>query len=286
MENIINFYKDKEVFMVGALDSLGVPYTLDNTEMKSYIELVADALSQHGIHLTYFNMSSLGRNKTWELQRILKHDYSIGEYNRWNQYASLYVISGQREEESWPFPTNPNFVEEFYKDIPHSDIRITTQLQTIENPIFLYSCGGMNIRQYLKVNSEMDFEDVKVCFKEVVFRAFHHIRQTKQDIRNVIEDILSLNPNMEIYVLGVYAMLDEQIFRDLAFPFVFWYNAELKKIISSYENVHYIDIVKVKDMVAKKDMHPTLEGQKYIAKQLIKKMDDVCFKKNNSFKVE
>jgi hypothetical protein len=42
MENIKNYYENKEIFAVGALDSLGVPYTKDNYEMKSYIELTVD----------------------------------------------------------------------------------------------------------------------------------------------------------------------------------------------------------------------------------------------------
>lgn len=78
---------------------------------------------------------------------------------------------------------------------------------------------------------------------------------------------------MEIYVLGVYAMLDNQVARDLVFPLVNLYNSRLNKIISKYEQVHYIDIVNVKNMVAPNDMHPTFEGQKYIAKQIIKCMD-------------
>jgi hypothetical protein len=278
MENIKKYYKNKEIFVVGALDSLGVPYTKDNNEMKSYIELTVDELKNNGINLTYFNMSSLGRNKTWELQEILARDYTIGEYNKWNKNASRFVIDGKRKEESWPFPTNPEFIDNFYEITPNPSIHITSKLSEVNAPIFLYSCGGMNIRKYLNINSEMTGKDILLCAREVLLRCVKHIKQTKLDVDNTINQIRNLNPNMEIYVLGVYAMLDDQRLRDLVFPLVNLYNYELNKVIAPYDNVHYVDITEVKNMVAEKDMHPTLEGQKYISHQLIKVMDESCSK--------
>jgi len=279
MKNIERYYTNKEIFLVGALDSLGVPYTKDNNEMKSYIELTGDALKASGINLTYFNMSSLGRNKTWELQKILNRDYTIGQYNKWNKNASRFVIEGRRTDESWPYPTNPKFIDKFYENIPTPDIHITSKLSQIEAPIFLYSCGGMNIRKYLNINSEMTAKDMLLCAREVLLRCIKHIKQTKMDVDNIINQIRSLNPNMEIYVLGVYAMLDDQRLRDLVFPLVNLYNYELNKVIAPYDNCHYVDITKVKNMVAVKDMHPTLVGQKHISRQLLKVMDDSCRKK-------
>ena len=108
--------------MVGALDSLGVPYTQDNNELKSYIEITADKFKEKNLNLTYFNMSSLGRNKTWELQKILDKDYTIGAYNKWNKNASKFVIEGKRKDESWTFPTNPHFIEKFYENIPNQSV--------------------------------------------------------------------------------------------------------------------------------------------------------------------
>lgn len=279
MENIVNYYKGKEVFIVGALDSLGVPYTADNFEMKSYIELTADELTNNNIDLTCINISSLGRNKTWQLQSILDRDYSIGQYNKLNQQASDYVISGGRKDEAWLFPTNPNFINEYYKNTPDSSIHITSKLKEVEAPIFLYSCGGMNIRDYFKVKSEMTKKDALLFAKEVLLRTSKHINQTKEDISDVLKQISDLNPNMEIYALGIYAMLDDPRMREILWPMFNIYNHELKQVISQYPNVHYVDITKTRHMVAPKDMHPTLEGQKYMSKQLIKTMDEVCMNK-------
>lgn len=279
MDNIIKYYNSKEIFIVGALDSLGVPYTQDNNELKSYIELTVDKLKEKKLNLTYFNMSSLGRNKTWELQKILDRDYTIGAYNKWNKNASKFVIEGKRKDESWPFPTNPYFVEKFYENIPNQSVNITSKLREVESPIFFYSCGGMNIRKYLNINSEMTVKDMLLCSKEVILRSVKHIRQTKKDVNDVISQIINLNNNIEIYVLGVYAMLDKQILRDIVFPLVDLYNYELKEVIKPYPNVHYVDIKEVKNMVAVNDMHPTLIGQKYISDQVVTVMDQVCQKK-------
>lgn len=271
MDNLIKKYKNSEIFMVGALDSLGVPYTIDNIEMKSFVELVVDEMKRNGININYVNLCSLGRNKTWELEKILESDYTIEKYVKFNKAASEFVIQGKRTDESWNFPTNPKFTENYYSNIVNGEYKITTELRKVQKPIFLYSCGGMNIRSYLNITT--DNPDIGKIAKEVIFRCVKHIRQTEKDVESCINKILSLNPSMEIYVLGVYAMLDNQVARDLVFPLVNLYNSRLNKIISKYEQVHYIDIVNVKNMVAPNDMHPTFEGQKYIAKQIIKCMD-------------
>lgn len=278
MENIIEHYRDKNIFMVGALDSMGVPYTIDNDKMTSFVDLTALELKKQGLKIEYVNLCSLGRNKTWELEEILKRDYTVSQYNKLNKLASEFVISGKRKEEDWPYPTNPKFVEEYYKrlNVSNPDTHITSELKYSESPIFLYSCGGMNIRSYLKIKTKMNLQDVLVVTKEVLLRAMKHVNQTKNDVENCIEYISKLNPNIQVYVLGVYAMLDDQKLRDIVFPFVEWYNYELRKIISKYDNVHYVDIKEVKNMVAEKDMHPNLEGQEYITKQMIKTMNNSC----------
>lgn len=279
MQNMKTYLKDKEVFMVGALDSLGVPYTMDNTELKSFVELTAESLKEQGINLTYVNLCSLGRNKTWELEKIIERDYTVEEYIKQNKLASEFVINRKREDEDWTFPTNPAFLPEYYQIPEYSKLHITSALKESENPIFLYSCGGMNIRSYLKIKTEMTPQVALAIAKEVLFHARKHIVQTKKDVDNCLSLISSLNPNTEIYVLGVYAMLDNQTLRDLVTPFVIWYNAELKKVLKNHPNAHYVDIRNVKDLVAVKDMHPTLEGQKYISKQILETMDNVYQKK-------
>lgn len=269
----MNNYNQNETFIVGGLDSMGVPYTYDNDIHKSYIELTVDKLKEMGINVSYYNISSLGRNKTWELQTILDRNYTIGMYEELNRNASKYVIGGGRKasgEEGWPFPTNPYFIDEFYHTSLNQNIKITSALREASHPIFLYSCGGMNIRTYLYIKSNPTLEDVKNVTKEVLTNGLNDIERTENDIDETLNYILDLNPNMEIYVLGVYAMLDKASLRAIAFPLVNLYNNKLKQIIDKYPTIHYVDTVAVKNMVAKEDMHPNLLGQEYIAKQLTK----------------
>lgn len=55
-----------KVFMIGALDCYGVPYTPDNLEQKSYLDLIAEKLGEL-CDIDYVNMHSIAFNKTWEL---------------------------------------------------------------------------------------------------------------------------------------------------------------------------------------------------------------------------
>ncbi len=51
IDKIKKKYNDDEMFLIGALDCLGVPHTPDNTEVKSYIDMVADNLTTYGLNV-------------------------------------------------------------------------------------------------------------------------------------------------------------------------------------------------------------------------------------------
>lgn len=268
---IFEKYKDSNIYMVSGLDSLGVPYTPDNTESKSFVDLVADEFKKHGIHIEYVNLHCLAKNKTWELKQILDKDYSKEEYYKINKKLNKFVIDHAKEKNSrFDHPVNPTFVNKYYENISNPDKKITTSLKTEQNPIFLYSCGGMNFDYY----SKMPSCDIKEILPQLTLHLVENMRKTMNDIDDCINYIANLNNSIEVYVLGVYSMIDNKFLRFVAQPLYVLYNEQIKQICSKYDNVHYVDIFGTKKYVAYHDNHPTFEGQKYMTKQIIKTMNN------------
>lgn len=79
IDKIKKKYNDDEMFLIGTLDCLGY-HTPDNTEVKSYIDMVAAGMTTYGLNVNYVNLHSLGCNKTFSLKRIIDTDYQKQEY--------------------------------------------------------------------------------------------------------------------------------------------------------------------------------------------------------------
>ncbi len=259
-----------DIYMVGALDSLGVPYTADNKQMKSFIDMVADKYKEKGIKINYVNLCSLARNKTWELKEILDKDYTKEQYYKLNQNYSKMVTTNKSKNSRFNHPTNPDFVKVYYSNMDYADTKITTELKNAKNPIFLYTCGGMNFDYYTKCPS-CDFRKI---IPEFVLRAKKHLNKTMEDIDDCVKYILSLNPSVKMYVLGVYPMIDNRLklIRYIVSPLYKIYNKKIVDICNKYDNVIYIDIYGTQNYISPYDNHPTYEGQKYIAKQIVKRL--------------
>lgn len=267
--SFIEKYKNSSVYMVSGLDSLGVPYTLDNELHKSFVDLVADEFKKNGINIEYVNLHCLARNKTWELKKILDKDYTKEKYYKINKKLNKMVIDNSKNKDSrFDHPINQEFINVYYENPTNPEKRITTSLKEENNPIFLYSCGGMNFDYYAKMPSC----DIRKILPQVTIHLIDNIKKTKNDIEECIKFIARLNPNIEVYVLGVYSMVDNKFVRFIAEPLYNLYNTEIKKICLKYNNVHFVDVSGTKKYIAYHDNHPTYEGQKYMSKQIIKTM--------------
>ncbi len=255
-----------DIYLIGALDSLGVPYTIDNIESKSFIDIVADYYRNQRLLVNCVNLCSLAKNKTWELIEILKKDYLKSQYYKINQKFSKKVIDDTSKEGRFNHPVNPSFVNQYYNNIDYPDTKITTSFKMAHKPIFLYTCGGMNFDYYTKFPTR----DIKQILPEFIFRLSKNLKQTMTDIEECLKFIINLNPNVEIYVLGVYPMVEQAYLRIFLQEFYKLYNNKIKEICNKFNNAKYIDIFNTQKFIAPKDNHPTYEGQKFISKQLIK----------------
>ncbi|MBQ2639880.1 MAG: hypothetical protein IJF92_03865 [Bacilli bacterium] len=67
-------------------------------------------------------------------------------------------------------------------------------------------------------------------------------------------------------------MFNKKITRDLLTPLYKKVNKQIEKEFINYDNVHFIDIINNINYVAKDDVHPNLEGQKYMKEKVLEKI--------------
>lgn len=259
-------YNDNEMFLMGALDCFGVPHTPDNTEVKSYIDMVADDMTTYGLNVNYVNLHSLGCNKTFSLKRIIDSDYQKQEYYDINLVQTKKAIA---KEEIFPFPVNPRFLKDYYKDTNNPTMKITSHYCESKNPIFFYSCGQMNFHSYVKMRSN----DIKQIAPELLLRFNDNFEKTMSDIKLMVDYLTVLNPTVEIYMFGVYPMFESKLMRYGLAPIYAGINRKVASYFEEYDNIHFVDVMGNINHVAKNDCHPNFKGQCYMKNRVMNVID-------------
>lgn len=157
---------------------------------------------------------------------------------------------------------------DYYKNPSNPDMHITSHLTNSSNPIFFYSCGQMNFHQY----SKMRTNDLKQIIPELAFDSVSNLNKTFNDIREMIDYLISINSSIEIYMFGVYPMFENALVRDALIPIYSIINLRVREFCSQYNNVHFVDVIGNVLNVAKDDCHPNFEGQCYMKDKVLKKI--------------
>jgi len=262
--NIFENYKNKNLFMVSGLDSIGVPYTPDNFLLYSYTDFLIAELKDKNINVEYVNLSSLALSKTYNLIKILQKDYSNNYYNRLNKRLTEYIINTNQYKR----PINSDFLKKYFKESDY-DVKITTKLKESINPIFILSCGAMDLKNSLEIYT---YKPQKYILK-ILFKFLKELDNTMDKIENCLNYILELNQTTQIYMLGVYPLAKNKAIETILLPYVILYNKKLNQLCSKYDNVYFVDIIDTKNYMSLNDGHPTLEGHRFILFKILETMN-------------
>ncbi len=255
MNTIFKKYKDSKIYMVSGLGTLGVPYTIDNINSQSFIDLLAYKFKEEKVNVEYVNLCTMASTTSYELINILEKNYSKGAYYKQNRHLNSFVISSNKK---YKHSINPLFFYNYYRNIQNPELKITTNLINSKNPIFIYTFDYLNIN-YIK--------DIK----KLLCNLEDNIIKIITDIDECLNYIINLNSDIEIYVLGLYSNKNSKILSMIIEYLYNYCNEFIKSICERYPNVHYVDIFELKNFIDYNT--PTLEGQKFISKQIIKTMN-------------
>ncbi len=64
------------------INSLGMPFTRENKEHLGYFDIVKQKLIEEGYDVDGINISSLNKNHTWDIEKILNYNYNLSKIKK------------------------------------------------------------------------------------------------------------------------------------------------------------------------------------------------------------
>lgn len=268
-----NHYRDTGMVVIGANESLGVPCAIRSKNRQGFSELFVKAFRTLGIDVTYINAYSMKINKSWHIDRLLKHNLSVAEIKKIQELSIDYARKGPIEK----IGMSKNLKEMYSIQDEDFNIRIADELQNAEQPLFFYSCGANNIMHKLHASPIS-----AIINNETRAHALRRIDEEKalltimKDIAQNFENIYSLNSKTDIFCLGIYIPLAFQRFMAILpklgkfNDIINEYNYELQKLCTIY-NVAFVDnsyLTKYCGMMGL-DFHAVQEGHNLMAQNMI-----------------
>lgn len=254
VEQLIKYYKDKGLTIIGLNDSQGVN-TTTLFYKKGLLEYLASSLSSDNLKPEVINAFSLMINKTEHIDYILRNNLSLEEIKLSQIYSVVSAFEKVMIDLKLPkfigqvgnvykLIYNPNYGDE--------NIRITTVLQESVEPTLIYSSGVNNLMREIGSNPFTIKNDYKLRNKKPNYNYALEKASNPYTLKKVLngievnfDNILSINDKTDIYTLGAYVpksleIKDLEIFRDL----VLIYNEELERLCKLY-SITFIDTQEV-----------------------------------------
>lgn len=258
----------KKIYLIGGVDSFGVPYTRDNKNNINHLKEVFNFLVTQGIETTIIDMYSMNKyNDTDYINNLLTHNINLYKIKE-NQIESIDLC---RKSGIFQFVQLPSKTKQLYK--LNDDDKKQTLADIIKDNeiIFVYSCGVNDFLKSMNTNLAklLKPKNLKAVLKNLEKNIALIINKIEKNIQKLIE----INKNIEIYVMGVYTPTRVKYIRNYVKRPISLYNTSLQALCEKYENVHFIDNSNLgKTNMAHVDWHPNYTGQKLMAENIIFKI--------------
>lgn len=253
MEIAINV--DRPVNLIGLMDSYGVPYSSEVP--NSFYNLLESALDKDGNLSTSLDMFNLYANKTWQLNGVFRNGLTIGEF----KHLQNFSIDFTRHK----FPSQIKKDMNYPTDEALSDVQIYDYVQSLDNPVIIYSCTANDIFYYFGASPAS--LTPKKCF-DIVSNLNNEAKTIGDHVQGNLNTLLGCNPNSSIYVLGLYLPSDNFALNAVATGVVDKFNKEIEKACESYPNAYYVDVSCLAFCVLPGDFHPNYKGHQVLAAKL------------------
>lgn len=255
----------KKIYLIGGVDSFGVPYTRDNKNNMNHLSEVYNFLVEQGIELTMIDMYSMHKyNDTDYINDLLEQGINLYKIKE-NQIESIDLC---RKSGIFQFVQLPEKTKQLYELNDADKSQILADIIRDNEIIFIYSCG---INDFLK---NMDTNLAKLLNPKNMEEAFKNLEKTISliigKINKNIQKLIEINKDIEIYVMGVYTPTRVKYIRNYVTQPISLYNIALQALCEKYENVHFIDNSNLnKTNMAHVDWHPNYTGQKLMGENII-----------------
>lgn len=254
IEELVKYYKDNGLLIVGLNDSQGVN-TTSTFFKKGLLEYLAAALTTKELTPEVINAFSLTMNKTEHIDYFLKNNLSLEEIKLSQIYSVVSALEKVMSDIGLPkflgkignayrLIYTPKFGDEH--------IKISTSLRQAKEPVMIYSSGVNDLMREVGANPF----GIKSAYKARNKKPNYYytlektndsrtLKKVMDSIERNYNNILGINSNTDIYTLGAYipaSLRSEEmnIFRNL----VIAYNEELLNLCKQY-GVTFVDTEEV-----------------------------------------
>lgn len=263
-----------KVYLIGGVDSFGVPYTRDNKNHISFFDILDKYLNEKGIETTKIDMFSMSTpyNDTDYINELLENDITLEAIHN-NQVSSIDIC---RKSGFFQHIKLPKTTKQLYNNLNEQE-KNTSLKEIIKNNkvIFIYSCGANDFLKSMSTDLAKLLNPKKL--KEVTSpdNIAEKIALIINKIKNNINMLIALNPNIEIYIIGIPIPTRVKYIRKTLIEPLKQYNIALKKLCTDYNQIYYVDNYGLdnNDKLTKKDMahvdwHPNKMGQEKLGNNL------------------
>ena len=263
----------KDVLLVGGNESIGVPCAVRGKNKQGFLKITSDFLKSSNVNVETVDFFSMVINKNWHISEILKHNLSLEEIKMMQQksirikrkdlFGKLYFPSG---------------IEKIYEVKPDdSNKHITDMIKEHEKVLTVYQSGANNLMYEMQSNPISAVIDKKARKRALdAMKDESVIKRVGSGMTKNIRDLLSINNDMEIYMLSLYVpKLFEILSHDnddfkLMIDFINRFNRHVQFIACGY-GATYVDITPIGKYCAKGgvDFHCTKDGNQLLASILV-----------------
>lgn len=273
------------------ISSLGMPNTCDNKDNYGYFDYVKDYLKNMDFDVNGINFSSLDHNYTWNLEKVFKQNYYLSQIRN----IQIQSINNLRNTNLLFKLIVPKAYQEKLKKMDDQQ-RVGDVYKNSRKPIFLYSTGINDMFVFMKAGPVELLN--KKTRRDIGSQLDSFIEQSITNIRSNLTLLISMNPTVHIYVLGVYnstilkildfiyriqdiRIKDNLLPSNLLLYIQEKFNTDLEALCDEFPNTKFIDLVSLNIPCAKFDFHPSRRGNILIGDEIIKNIEENYFEKDS-----
>ncbi len=254
----------KAIYLIGGVDSFGVPYTKDNKDNENHLRVVYNFLRDCGIEPILIDMYSMHKyNDTDYVNGLLNENIDLYKIKE-NQIESIDLC---RKSGIFQFIQLPAKTKRIYQLNEEDKNQILSNIIRDNRVLFIYSCGVNDFLKEMNTNlaKMLNPKNMEMAFNNLTETIALIIKKIDKNIRTLIE----LNHDIEIYVMGIYIPTRVRYIRNSVTKPIEIYNIALKELCEKYDNVHFIDNSNLGRVhMAHVDWHPNYRGQRLMGKNI------------------
>ena len=274
----------KKVALFCGINSIGMPFPRVNRQHIGYFDIVKQQLENQGYEVNGINISSLNRNHTWDLQRLLERNYNLAQIKN----IQMKSIDRLRNANAlFKLVVPKKYKERFQSSEQEKQITFKEVYENSENPIFLYSAGQNDFFTYINAGP---VELLNAQTRDQLQNIGYLVKKSVDNVEENWNFLHDLNPKVQIFSLSTY---DSPLFHKIQtlinlqenlkepklnrknnfLRVTNLYNKLLEERTQKYDFVEYVDITFLKNYCAPLDFHPNTKGNELIAEAIMEKIE-------------